>query len=236
LEIKRTHDHLYLNEDRRQTPKEYFKFIWKHSESFIQSHQKPVILDVGCATGEFLWYLSQVCKDAELYGMDPVPELIERAEKTQPNCHFFTGNIVNREGAPKKKFDAVFMLGVHSIFDDYKPWIDNLLRLVKPTGRIYVFGMFNPYPIDVLVKARRSLNDGPWEPGWNVFSCATLSDYLRKCNAVVKFIPWKINIDIPQNHEDLLRSWTFKAEDGSRLVVNGTRVLHDFHVMEIIPG
>ncbi|HNX82601.1 MAG TPA: class I SAM-dependent methyltransferase [Candidatus Omnitrophota bacterium] len=235
MRIKRTHDEFYLQEDRRSTPKEYFKFISRYSFSFIESLENPSILDIGCATGDYLWYLSMIHKDARFYGMDVMHKLMVTAKSRLPQSVFFKGNIFTGQGLPSKKFDVVFMLGVHSIFDSHEPWINNLLKLVKSHGRIFVFGMFNPEPIDVLVKARYSITGKVWEPGWNVFSLLTLTHYLKKKKTKSSFIPWTIPIDIKKNNKDTLRSWTFKDKQGARLVVNGTQVLHHFYLLEIIP-
>ena len=36
--------------------------------------------------------------------------------------------------------------GVHTIFDDVKPWIENLTNIVTDSGMIYVFGsLYNSF-------------------------------------------------------------------------------------------
>jgi len=235
MKVKRTHDLIYLKENRKNKPKEYFKFIGARSSKCISHLKKPSILDIGCATGDFIGYLAALHKHAEFMGMDVIPELIDRARSMYPNCSFFYGDIYSGKKMPKIKFDVIFMSGVHSIFDDHIPWIDNLLKIVKPSGRIFVFGIFNPEPIDVLVKARRSSCEAPWESGWNLISRETIGNYLKMLKVNFKFIPWQIKIDIPKNKKDPLRSWTFRTSGPSRLIVNGTQVLHHFALLEIKP-
>jgi ubiquinone/menaquinone biosynthesis C-methylase UbiE len=73
----RTNDLLYLHEDRYETPKEYFKFI----DTFFacQAHTESV-LDVGCATGEFLYFLRKKYASLRCHGIDIVPELLAKAK------------------------------------------------------------------------------------------------------------------------------------------------------------
>ena len=57
MKFKRTHDKLYLKENRYDRPKEMFKFIFK--KSFIKKNANEVIGDFGCAAGEFLYFLNK---------------------------------------------------------------------------------------------------------------------------------------------------------------------------------
>ena len=71
MKLKRTHDKkVYLREKRKYKPKEYFKFTYSNSKNFITKVEKPKILDIGCATGDFLYYMSTKYKNAEFTGMD----------------------------------------------------------------------------------------------------------------------------------------------------------------------
>jgi trans-aconitate methyltransferase len=229
----REHDKLYLNENRKTNPKEYFKFIGNFFEKYVNSIKNPTILDIGCATGDFLYFIHQKFPSAKISGMDIRDDLLKRAKVEVPFATFFQGNIQDSKTLPKEKFDFIFMLGVHSIFDDYELILDNIIKKLKKGGRIGIFGGFNSEDVDVLVKVRGSY-DEKWQSGWNMFSKKSISNYLTKKNISHNFIDWKISIDIPKNTSDPLRSWTFKDENGERIVINGTQLLHTFSLLEII--
>lgn len=233
MEVARTHDSLYLNENRKLVPKEYFKFIAQESSGYMNKLERPNIIDIGCATGDFLWYLSQVYPNAQLTGMDVMSALLERAVKEVPAAKFIQGNVETGAGLPGTKFDAVFMLGVHSIFDDVAPVLNNTISMARKDGRVYIFGLFNPLDVDVLLKARYSGNSGPWEAGWNLFSKRTVGNYLQAKGYNYTFQDWKINVDLPMNTDDYFRSWTFKLDDGTRTIVNGMQLLHHFSLLTI---
>jgi SAM-dependent methyltransferase len=232
METLRTHDQLYLKEDRKNKPKEYFKFLAAQSSDFIQALPSPKILDIGCATGDFLYYLSQQFPDAKLHGVDVVPALLDRAKSEVPRANFFAGNLAKPETLPQEKFDAIFMSGVHTIFSDLT-WLTSSLPLMRDHGRLYVFGPFNPEKLDVLVQVRPSSQTGPWEVGWNLFSKKTVSDFLQRHGWEFRFIDWESPIDFEKNPTDPLRSWTIRKENGGRLVVNGTQLVHHFSLLEI---
>ena len=59
MKTVRTHDKIYLFQNKHNKPKEYFKFIEK--KAFGKKNyfnQKEIICDFGCATGEFLYFLN----------------------------------------------------------------------------------------------------------------------------------------------------------------------------------
>lgn len=228
----REFDKMYLKENRKYNPKEYFKFIVGYVSGYINTIKTPSILDIGCATGDFLYYVSTLYSEAELSGLDAMEELLEHAKKEVSGAKFYLGDIFNNLNLPERQFDLVFMSGVNDIYDTFEPWINNILKLTS--GRAYVFGIFNPEDVDVLVKTRHSGDSTSFKPGWNLFSKKSISIYLDSLNIEHKFINWDINIDIEKNINEPLRSWTFKDNDGKRLIINGTQLIHRFYLLEII--
>lgn len=238
IEIVRDHDKLYLSEDRKNQPKEYFKFIVSIAKEHLDKYTDLNVLDIGCATGDFLYYLKSLYPFANLTGMDVMPELLQRAKLEVRGCDFILGNICDAAHLPTNKYDAVFMNGVHSIFDDIDSWLNNSMSLVNKAnnGKLFIFGIFNPYNIDVLVKVRNSDHypDGSWQPGWNCFSIETIKQYLEKSGVKSYcFHQFEISIDIPKNAADPLRSWTFVYNNGKRGIMNGSMLVHNFMLLEI---
>ena len=91
FEAVRTHDKLYLNENRKCEPKESFKFILKHIDFDLAKNGS--MLDIGCATGDFLWFFGENFPGAKLTGLDVDNELLQRAKKEVPNAEYIQGNI-----------------------------------------------------------------------------------------------------------------------------------------------
>ena len=181
--IKRTHDKFYLKENRKQETKEYFKFVDKilKKKYNLKKNKNLEIIDVGCATGEFLFFLKNKYPNLNLSGMDIMSDLIDKAKKDVKDVKFHVGDVTNPKKYLKKKFDIVIFMGVHSIWDDPNDWFPFLLKLCKKKGRLYIFGLFNPNPVDTFVKIRRSnsLNTKQLEPGWNLISLETYKKYFK---------------------------------------------------------
>lgn len=236
MKVERTHDDFYLNEHRYENTKESFKSVGNHLVKALAGVTSPVVLDVGCAAGEFLFHARRILSGATLKGVDVMPALVERAREMVPGADFAVGSVLEADAAASGAADATMLLGVHSIFDDWTVPLTNLLRWTRPGGYAFLFGMFNPYPVDALIKVRRSNSngDGAWEPGWNVVSIASLGNWLNRQSHVDRFdcYPFNIGIDLPKL-EDPLRTWTERMEDGSRQTINGIGLVHPFQLIVI---
>jgi ubiquinone/menaquinone biosynthesis C-methylase UbiE len=101
------------------------------------------VLEIGCGTGTVTMMAAErVGPEGEAIGIDPVPEMLERARrkgKTAGNVSFLDG-----AGAPlpfpDSSFDAIiFFLVLHEM--DHRDRIDSLreaVRVLRPRGRLLV--------------------------------------------------------------------------------------------------
>ena len=240
VKIIRTHDDFYLKDIRKEKTKEYFKFLLKilNKNKTIHSKKNVKIIDIGCATGELIYFLKKRFKNADYYGLDVHPNLIKFAKKDKDlkDVNFSVGNIIN---VPKKthlkKFDIVLFIAVHSIWDDIDTWFSNLKKYVKKGGTIYIFGLFNPNPIDTFVKVRRSNSKKKTlEPGWNLISINTYKKYFKnKKIKNYKFYPWEIKLSLKKNKTDPMRSYTQKMYNKKYQLTSGIGLIHTLRLLEI---
>ena len=88
--------------------------------------------------------------------------------------------------------------------------------------------MFNPYPVDVLIKYRNSSDynkNGNYESGWNNFSQKSVSIFLKKQKRVKNFSfhEFEMPFDL-KKQKDPVRSWTIKSNN-RRLMINGLSII-----------
>lgn len=247
-EIKRTHDEFYASESHKDNVKESFKYIANVVlESYggggatkkLSSINSPKsILDIGCSNGDFLYYLSEIFPEYQLFGIDILPSLLEKTRadfqsRNKPIPTLWQGDIASGEGLPKQKFDIVFLNGVIGIFDDLSKPLEHFCSLIAPNGKGYIWAGFNPYPLDVFIKAR-AVGSEHLESGWNMHS---REGTLRLCEKLgfegVFHNDFEIGIDLPRRDDDYLRSWTIRLDNGKRAIINGLGLVHYFSLLEI---
>ena len=238
LTVKRTHDlDIYLKENRYDEPKELFKFatdllIDKKGINFFKG---LTICDFGCAAGEFLYHLNSVMPESKLIGVDILEVLLAKAKKFIPDSEFKLGSVLNTSLFAPNSVDISFLVGVHSIFDEFEECFNNLIHWTKPSGSVNIIGTFNPYPVDVLIKYKLSQEEklNVYESGWNLFSIHSVSNFLENHTKVESFAfeKFEIKIDLPQQ-VDPVRAWTFKSES-KRFLTNGLSVILPVYYLHI---
>ncbi len=238
MKVQRTHDKLYLKENYKDNPKEQYKFLEEEirKENAFDANSRFSLLDIGCETGSFLYYIHQKYPLAELAGLDIMPELLAHVNDGLQGgtIQTFQADISDKNTLPKEKYDIVTMQGVLSIFDDYKTVLKNALGLVKDGKTLYVYGLFNPKDVNINIKVNLSdAPDGCWESGWNYISQKSIRNFCKEEGLKCDFFPFEIGIDIPEHEDDPLRSWTIKDENKKRLIVSGIQIIHYLFLCKI---
>jgi len=223
---------IYLKEDRYDKPKEVHKFLAKIILQ-IPLSKEASLLDVGCATGEFIYYLKSQDPNMKLYGMDISEKMVLQARKMVKGTQFQVQSILNPPLWSGEKFDFIVCNGVLSIFDDIEEQLRNLIMTAAPDGRVLVSDSFNEDPIDLIMRYRRvSEAVGEWETGWNYFSQRTIENIARYFKKNVRWHEFRLPFSIDKG-EDPMRSWTIKTEKNSHQIVVGTKQMISSYVAEI---
>lgn len=194
------------------------------------------ILDIGCSNGDFLYYLGSIYPNASLSGADILSELLDKVKYDFKMLNMsiptlYHADIVSGIGLPQSTFDIVFLNGVIGIFDDLHNPIRNFSRLISDNGVGYIWASFNNYDLDVFNKVKVK-NSSHAESGWNIWSKSTVLSICEKYGLCGVYHNFCINIDLNETG-DPLRSWTIKLEDGSRCIINGMGIIHNFSLLEL---
>lgn len=236
-EVSHTHDRFYLDENRYENPKEIFKWAAARAAAAGKLTKGAKVADVGCAAGEFMYYLNKQHPGPDYRGFDLLPELVGKAQKMVPNVPFKAHSLLDSGMLEPASLDALFMIGVHSYFDEVRPWLQNVISWIKPGGVGIVFGIFNPYPVDVVLKYSFPKDEGVARPGWCNPSRATVSAIIdeKLGKGRHEYIPFEMPFDLPPHEGDPIRSWTFKDEKGTRWCTNGLCIIQHQTFLEIRP-
>ena len=194
-------------------------------------------MDVGCAAGEFLYFVKKENPFLNLTGSDIRSDLIKKAKINVPGVSFLKKNVLNKSSYKKYSFDKIFMIGVHPIFDSFEKCFNNLIYWSKKNGEIYICDLFNPFPVDVILRYKLSANykSKNYETGWNIFSKESVINFLKK-NKKVKNVSFKnfyMPFDLYPNKKDCIRSWTFKDLSEKRIMTNGLSIMQSQMLLTI---
>lgn len=233
-------DPIYLSEDRYEKPKELFKFLASLIDD-LAPRTGAALLDVGCATGELIYFLRHALPGfGRFAGVDVSPRLIAAAQKALPDVDFRVGSVLDPAVFIGRKFDVVTCSGVLSCLDDPAPVLQNLLAGTAPGGAVLIYSPFNDDPVDVVMRYRRADRDDSdaWEKGWNIFSCATMERLLRSSGYPVSWDwhPFEMPFALNRRLEDPMRTWTVRTEAKPCQTVNGACQLIDGKVLRILLG
>ena len=230
-----SYSRFYLDEGLPAEPKQYFKKVAVLVGNFV--HQRKLsLLDVGCANGWFIHYLSGLYPNLDYSGIDIFKSFIEQARKNAPNARFQISSMLDAKNESEEKFDVITALGVMQILDDEQvpKLFEFLFNRIKPRGRIYVFAPFNEYGIDVVLKYRHRLEGSVsgWSPGGNAYSFETLSELISSRCIGHEVHPFDIGMRLERG-EDPRRGWTIETNKTHYQMTNGLKLLMDQYIVEI---
>lgn len=227
---------VYKNNDYEKfSSYERFKFVKAHIESTCK--EAGTFLDLGCAKGEFIYFLKKSHPHLKFTGLEYSEELIKIGSQ-QPELKDVDWIHGDAQGfSLSGLFDIVYMSGVLSIFDEIEPVLKNSLKHLSEKGTLYIWGAFTVDDIDVIIRYRDNKNSpGLWQSAWNMFSLKTIDKILHEEGAYCKAHKFSITTDLNRNHDSPVSSYTLNLEDGSRVIATGGNIIRDFYLLEIKKG
>jgi len=214
-----------LDPRRLDNPKETFKHaVAAMRERGATGHIS--IADIGCANGEFLYYLRSVFPEASLCGFDSEPHFIVLAQSLGFNAK--VGDLRNLDCA--EQFDFVLCVGTLPIFQNPADALLPLIRLCKPGGYLIGDGLFNRHECEVRVEFcdnSAATGRGKWRADFNQHSRSLVRSVLQNECSSIDFEDIEM-VDIPKRaNAPHVHVWTFKDETGRRHITNGLNLLLD---------
>lgn len=228
----RNFDH-YINEGWLQQPKESFKLLAKLLRQHADAPSGQ-LLDIGCATGELLGYLSHQFPNLKMTGVDVFDPLLTAGRAQMPTATFLKASALELPAVFRGQFDFVTAVGVMSIFDEIQmeTFWRNLLDVTAPGGLIAVLSPLNEYGVDTITRHRKRNPDSAkaWESGWNIFSTATIEETLQELGHEVSFERF-VFTPVLYQREDPVRTWTLATASNPHQLTNGLKLLIDHYFM-----
>jgi 2-polyprenyl-3-methyl-5-hydroxy-6-metoxy-1,4-benzoquinol methylase len=112
-----------------------FEFVMEDIERFIPDSRKGKILECGCGGARTSLYLAR--RGFDVTCSDNAPEAIRLAEDNFASYNasgtFLQDDLLN-SNIPAESFDCVMSFGLLEHFEDLRPIVESITRLIKPGG------------------------------------------------------------------------------------------------------
>lgn len=196
------------------------------------------LLDIGCASGDFLFSLDDNIKAV---GIDKSSELITLANKKNKSKNIFFTQIDILSSKYNKQFnellnasETVTILGTFHVFLDFRPLLDKVLKN-KNIKKIIILSPFNDDDIDVRVFHKDlTLNSEEFQSAYNFFSKKTISTYLQdKGITDFIFVPFEMKKVLKKNSKQPSRNWHLLTKDNEKFLTNGLKLLFKEEILII---
>jgi trans-aconitate methyltransferase len=228
----RNFDH-YIREGWSAEPKQSFTALATHVDRLLPGADGEH-LDIGCATGELIGFLSSRYPRLRSTGVDVFDELIDRAKANVPAARFIRASALSLPAEFARRFRLVTAVGVASVFNEaeIETFWRNLLGAAAPGGIVAVLSPLNEYGVDTVIRHRKR-RDGvalPWETGWNVFAIETIRELVASLGAELTVERFRFNGRL-EPRLDPVRTWTLATEKDPLQLTNGLKLLVDHYFM-----
>lgn len=191
----RQHNHSHIIQ---QVPVDYYQVsiknnflqqIWhtnklKNVLNYIPISSKK-ILDVGCASGWFVFQVAKAFRKARCFGIDIYKEAIAYAQKEYPHIEF---KVADAHKIPYKSsaFDTVICTEVLEHVDDPEAVLLEIKRVLKKRGRLAVELDSASLLFSIVWFAWRKFNGKVWnESHVHSFNIKKLEKLAKKCGFLV---------------------------------------------------
>lgn len=123
---------IYQTDDIKEAQRQYRQWFDPRAEE--------VLLDVGCGTGVNAYALSKLVGPAgKIIGIDPSPAMLKIAREKAAAANIeYQQTTVEDFKAAENSFDGIVCTQVFNYVADPAAVLKTLLRMVKPTGRIFL--------------------------------------------------------------------------------------------------
>ncbi len=196
----------------------YDIFLDKINKNKIKS-----VLELGCATGDFLYHLPDNTKGV---GIDISCELINEAKNSRKknNLEFYCSDIFKYN--PLIKPELVVMTGFLATFLEFEAVIEKAISLSQRF--IFINDFINNFDLDCKYSFRED-GENNFQTPYNIWSKKTISSFLKKKKLSFVIEEYKINSWIKKT-ENPLYMFHAVVDEKKTLINNGGIILNGCNI------
>lgn len=204
--------------------KDSFKGVYK----ILKKNKVSKVVDIGCASGDFLYYLP---KNIQGLGLDASAALISTAKKrvSRDNVRFLKADALRLTSKVTAGFTgadtAVTLLGILHTFLDFRPLLDAALKFNPRL--IVIHSPFSEAPVDSYHYHKLAADPkARYQCGYSFFSKYTLGRELEKRGLRnYQFVPFVMTRKLSRDPGNPIRNYHLDDSAGRRFLTNGINLL-----------
>jgi ubiquinone/menaquinone biosynthesis C-methylase UbiE len=223
--------------------KDYFIKSLKKTEQqkFLESilprtTEKKEIADVACGAGTLSYHLNHLYESKNQFTLiDYFDDALKLAKEinSDENFNFYNYDITNLPNNFTEKFDLVFCWQTLSWIEDPESAINELIKITKKGGKIYLSALFNiDHDVDIYSKVFDKSNKSVEAIGisYNTFSELTVKNWIEDSVKSYQFLKFSPLIDLVHEGRGI-GTYTINTDKGRIQVSAG--VLMNWYILEI---
>ncbi len=233
LDIENTEVYLKKSMDKTEQQKMLESLLLK-DKVFLSALN---IADIACGGGTLSYHLAHINTKANFTCVDLLDEALELSKKINErflNRFCFKKDNIYNLSIEDNFFDVTFCWQTLSWLDDPKQAINELIRVTKVGGKIYLSSLFNlEHDVDIYAKVydwtRNSTREG-LGLNYNTYSLYTIKNWIQKKVKQFKIIKFETSIPFQYSGRGL-GTYTIKCESGYIQISGG--MLMNWGILEI---
>ena len=200
---------------------------WLEELGYIDKNSEYKILDLGSGQGANIHYMNSRYPNCTYKGIDINEVLVEKgnqffADQGVENCHLEVGDIYNLNNKYMGEFDGIISLQTLSWLPEYKKPLKAICDLSPrwlALSSLFFEGMVASTTDVHLYDESGAIYK---ESFYNVYSLPIVKAFLSENNyEEFQYVPFEIDIDLPEPEDKSMSTYTVKLESGERLQISG---------------
>ena len=235
----------WMKADSNLIEKFYTKSVTKTEQyKFLETLLSPLppekckIADVGCGGGTLSYNLKERFLNADFYLYDYYDKAIELAKEInkEENFYFEIADIYDMPADKSNCFDYTFAWQVFIWLEEPQRALQELIRITKPSGKIYVLSAFNiEHDCDIYAKIydyTRESGQKDIPINYNTLSFYSIKKWLDGIVNDYRIHQFDIKIDLPKESRGLSTYTRTVKQTGENLQISGGYLMN-WGILEI---
>lgn len=193
----------------------------------IEGQKKPASwLDVGCATGDLIYFASSIYTNTRFLGVDISESLVDIASESSEGANV-SFKVDDFFAHPEGSYDVITALAVSGYYSSEIDFLEPLVKSVSSNGNLFIHGLFNPHGLTVDVRWRK---DDDWQYGLSQLSLEKSLLYLKESGFDVEVKKVEIKDHLPFNSEFPHRAYSIEHDEF--YLANGCMIILPDYLLE----